>query len=117
MLDTASMAVDAGGIATLLFRVGHMSGAGWSWAGAGTSRWVAYRSTPARLRPTDGARGRWLRPSRVSAWGGASLVAYHHASRFYRDDAYARLRRLRAEVDPDGVIVGNHPIPPAPGAR
>jgi FAD/FMN-containing dehydrogenase len=39
------------------------------------------------------------------------------ATRFYRDDAYARLRRLRAEVDPDGVIVANHPIPGAPGAR
>jgi FAD/FMN-containing dehydrogenase len=39
------------------------------------------------------------------------------ATRFYRDDSYARLRRLRAEVDPDGVIVANHPIPGAPGAR
>jgi FAD/FMN-containing dehydrogenase len=37
------------------------------------------------------------------------------ATRFYRDDAYTRLQRLRAEVDPDGVIVANHPIPGAPG--
>jgi hypothetical protein len=39
------------------------------------------------------------------------------ATRFYREDAYARLRRLRAEVDPDGIVVANHPIPAASGAR
>ena len=30
---------------------------------------------------------------------------------FYTEDAYARLRAVRAAVDPDGVMVGNHPIP------
>jgi hypothetical protein len=34
-----------------------------------------------------------------------------NSARFYPDDAYARLRHLRAEVDPDGLIVANHPIP------
>jgi hypothetical protein len=33
------------------------------------------------------------------------------ARRFYPDDVYARLRRIRAAVDPDGLIVANHPIP------
>lgn len=36
-----------------------------------------------------------------------------NATRFYPDDAYARLRHLRADLDPDGLIVANHPIPPA----
>jgi FAD/FMN-containing dehydrogenase len=36
-----------------------------------------------------------------------------NAARFYPDDAYARLRRVRAEVDPDELIVANHPIPQA----
>ena len=35
-----------------------------------------------------------------------------NAARFYRDDAYTRLRHLRADFDPDGLIVANHPIPP-----
>jgi hypothetical protein len=30
---------------------------------------------------------------------------------FYSPDAYARLRALRAAVDPDGRMVANHPIP------
>ena len=34
-----------------------------------------------------------------------------NAARFYRDDAYARLRHLPAEVDPGGLIVANHPSP------
>jgi FAD/FMN-containing dehydrogenase len=34
-------------------------------------------------------------------------------STFYAEDDYARLRGLRAVVDPDGLMVGNHPIPPA----
>jgi hypothetical protein len=34
-----------------------------------------------------------------------------NAARFYSDDAYARLRHLRADLDPDGLIVANHPIP------
>jgi hypothetical protein len=29
----------------------------------------------------------------------------------YDDEAYARLRAIRAAVDPDGRMVGNHPIP------
>jgi FAD/FMN-containing dehydrogenase len=33
------------------------------------------------------------------------------AAKFYGDDAYARLRAIRAAVDPDGRMVGNHPIP------
>jgi FAD/FMN-containing dehydrogenase len=35
------------------------------------------------------------------------------ASTFYSDVAYARLRRIRASVDPHGLMVGNHPIPAA----
>jgi FAD/FMN-containing dehydrogenase len=30
---------------------------------------------------------------------------------FYDDESYARLRAIRAAVDPDGRMVGNHPIP------
>ncbi len=30
---------------------------------------------------------------------------------FYADESYARLRAIRAAVDPDGRMVGNHPIP------
>jgi FAD/FMN-containing dehydrogenase len=40
-----------------------------------------------------------------------------NAARFYRDDAYTRLRHLRADLDPDGLIVANHPIPPAQEER
>jgi FAD/FMN-containing dehydrogenase len=35
------------------------------------------------------------------------------ASAFYSGDAYERLRGIRADVDPDGLMVGNHPIPGA----
>jgi FAD/FMN-containing dehydrogenase len=35
------------------------------------------------------------------------------ASAFYSDDAYERLRAIRADVDPYGLMVGNHPIPAA----
>jgi len=34
-------------------------------------------------------------------------------SAFYAGDAYARLGKVRAAVDPDGVMVSNHPIPVA----
>jgi FAD/FMN-containing dehydrogenase len=34
-------------------------------------------------------------------------------ARFYRDDAYRRLREVKAAVDPDEVFRSNHPIPPA----
>jgi FAD binding domain len=37
-----------------------------------------------------------------------------NAARFYPDDAYTRLQHLRADLDPDGLIVANHPIPAAP---
>jgi hypothetical protein len=40
-----------------------------------------------------------------------------NAARFYTDDAYARLRHLRAEFDPDGLMVANHPIPAATEGR
>jgi hypothetical protein len=33
------------------------------------------------------------------------------AARFYTDEAYARLRAIRAAVDPDDRMVANHPIP------
>jgi len=33
------------------------------------------------------------------------------ASAFYADEDYARLQAVRAAVDPDGRMVGNHPIP------
>ena len=35
------------------------------------------------------------------------------ASTLYDDDDYARLRAIRAAVDPAGRMVGNHPIPAA----
>ena len=35
------------------------------------------------------------------------------AARFYAEADYARLRAVRAAVDPDGLMVGNHPIPAA----
>jgi FAD/FMN-containing dehydrogenase len=31
--------------------------------------------------------------------------------RFYPDDVYERLRRIRARVDPEGLVVANHSIP------
>jgi FAD/FMN-containing dehydrogenase len=34
-------------------------------------------------------------------------------SRFYRPEAYRRLRAVRAEVDPGNLFRANHPIPPA----
>jgi hypothetical protein len=33
------------------------------------------------------------------------------AATFYRDESYARLRAIRAAVDPEARMVGNHPIP------
>ena len=33
------------------------------------------------------------------------------AARFYTEDAYRRLRAVRAAVDPENRMVGNHPIP------
>jgi FAD/FMN-containing dehydrogenase len=36
-----------------------------------------------------------------------------NAARFYTPDAYARLSAVRADVDPDAIMVGNHPIPVA----
>ena len=35
------------------------------------------------------------------------------ASLFYSELAYARLRRIRAAVDPRGLMLGNHPSPAA----
>ena len=34
-------------------------------------------------------------------------------SAFYGETAYERLRRIRAQVDPDGLFRANHEIPPA----
>ena len=31
------------------------------------------------------------------------------AAAFYAEEDYARLRAIRAAVDPDGIMVGNHP--------
>jgi hypothetical protein len=33
------------------------------------------------------------------------------AATFYAEDIYLRLREIRATVDPDNRMVGNHPIP------
>jgi berberine-like enzyme len=35
------------------------------------------------------------------------------ASKFWTDQAYRRLRRIKAAVDPHDVIRANHPVPPA----
>jgi len=48
--------------------------------------------------------------------GSAYLNFVEHptdTSRFYTDAAYERLSGVRAAVDPDGVMVGNHPVPVA----
>jgi hypothetical protein len=34
-------------------------------------------------------------------------------SAFWTEQAYRRLRRIKAAVDPGNVIRANHPIPPA----
>jgi hypothetical protein len=34
-------------------------------------------------------------------------------ARFWSPQAYERLRRIKAEVDPGDVIRANHPVPPA----
>jgi hypothetical protein len=33
---------------------------------------------------------------------------------FYTGDTYRRLRQVKADVDPDELVLANHPIPPAP---
>ena len=35
------------------------------------------------------------------------------AAKFFTEQAYRRLRRIKADIDPDDVIRSNHPIPPA----
>ena len=37
----------------------------------------------------------------------------HPAAPFWGEQAYQRLRRIKANVDPDDIIRSNHPIPPA----
>jgi hypothetical protein len=37
----------------------------------------------------------------------------HPAAPFWTEQAYQRLRRIKADVDPDDIIRSNHPIPPA----
>jgi FAD binding domain/Berberine and berberine like len=37
----------------------------------------------------------------------------HPAAPFWTDQAYQRLRRIKANIDPDDIIRSNHPIPPA----
>ncbi|HTE61577.1 MAG TPA: FAD-binding oxidoreductase [Solirubrobacteraceae bacterium] len=68
----------------------------------------------------DGARavaealGRFRAATAAYETGKAYLNFAEHptdAATFYDDDAYARLRAIRAAVDPDGRMVGNHPIP------
>ena len=34
-------------------------------------------------------------------------------ARFYRPDAYHRLREVKAAYDPDNMFRANHPIPPS----
>ena len=72
-------------------------------------------------------RRRWRRRSHAAGKRAlAALAAYDtgsaylnfaeeptDASLFYSEVAYARLRRIRAAVDPRGLMVGNHPIPAA----
>jgi FAD/FMN-containing dehydrogenase len=48
--------------------------------------------------------------------GSAYLNFVEHptdAARFYTGDAYLRLCAIRGDIDPDGIMVGNHPIPVA----
>ena len=37
----------------------------------------------------------------------------HPAPPFWSEQAYQRLRRIKANIDPDDIIRSNHPIPPA----
>jgi FAD/FMN-containing dehydrogenase len=54
----------------------------------------------------------------LSPWAAAHM--YHNfaetpreSATFWTEQAYHRLRRIKATVDPDGMIRSNHPIPPA----
>ena len=63
------------------------------------------RSTPASRRSTDA----------LAPWetGSAYLNFVEEPAdpaKFYSADAYARLRRVKAEVDPEGRFRGNHAI-------
>jgi hypothetical protein len=54
----------------------------------------------------------------LSAWktGSAYLNFVEHptdTSAFYSAEAFERLRAVRAAVDPDGLMVSNHPVPAA----
>ena len=40
-----------------------------------------------------------------------------NAARFYPDDAYAGCAASALDLDPDGLIIANHPIPAAPNGR
>jgi Berberine and berberine like len=37
----------------------------------------------------------------------------HPTAPFWPDQAYQRLRRIKANIDPDDIIRSNHPIPSA----
>ena len=49
--------------------------------------------------------------------GPAGVLNFAETSReahtFWPAEAYARLRRIKADVDPEDLIRANHPIPPA----
>ena len=91
---------------------------------------AARRRVPhVRRRPGHGTGERGAPPRRASSasrprWprtrpGKDYLNFVEHptdTSRFYADEDYARLRAIRAAVDPDGRMVGNHPIRGRPAA-
>jgi Berberine and berberine like len=52
----------------------------------------------------------------LAPWGASRMnlnfaEAQGDPARFWTEQAYRRLRRVKATVDPDDVIRSNHPIP------
>jgi hypothetical protein len=54
----------------------------------------------------------------LSPWAAAHMYlnfaeTQRDSATFWTEQAYHRLRRIKATVDPDEMIRSNHPIPPA----
>ena len=65
--------------------------------------------TEAQIRAVKGA---------VTPWASRQMHFNFADSRrpmetFWDADTFARLRRVKAAVDPDEMILSNHPVPPA----
>lgn len=71
--------------------------------------------TDTMLLRTDRMRGIQIDPvTRIArAEAGVVWLDVVQAAPFWGEQAYQRLRRIKANVDPDDIIRSNHPIPPA----